>query len=309
VGGVWGEDVIIDGPELLDHSQAVALSFCEVFTLTRQDIEEVLAEFPEFETMVRKAGRKVLLQRRLLLAMSGGRPVRSFVPRRQARGFTIVQPKMTFEQQMDVIFDERPGVMRSRASANRRSKTRMAEDRHEPVLRDEPTVSFFGQYGEGAGDGAGGEDSVTSLHRVPTGGRTILGRAGEEGSQGGVHTRALRRSAADTAGQPDSPNRSCSAAVCLDSRPHATSQLNHGSPLHSRTGQEPIGLPASAPPDRPPPPGDEDMRLMVQQMMALQKELHSEVQDIGARVSEMSASHIQMAQQLQLLQGQAQSTT
>ena len=43
-GKVWGEDVILDTPELIDHSQAVALTYVEAYTLRRNDLDEILEE-------------------------------------------------------------------------------------------------------------------------------------------------------------------------------------------------------------------------------------------------------------------------
>jgi hypothetical protein len=41
-GRVWGDDMILVDPALMDHAQAVALTFVEAFTLTYEDLEEVL---------------------------------------------------------------------------------------------------------------------------------------------------------------------------------------------------------------------------------------------------------------------------
>ena len=46
-GKVWGEDIILDSIELIDHSQAVALTYCETYTLRRRDLDSVLREFPQ----------------------------------------------------------------------------------------------------------------------------------------------------------------------------------------------------------------------------------------------------------------------
>lgn len=44
---VWGEDIILDRLEFIDHSQAVALTYVEAFTLRREDLDELLVRFPE----------------------------------------------------------------------------------------------------------------------------------------------------------------------------------------------------------------------------------------------------------------------
>ena len=38
-GMVWGDDIIIDALHLMDHSQAVALTYIEVFVLTREALD------------------------------------------------------------------------------------------------------------------------------------------------------------------------------------------------------------------------------------------------------------------------------
>ena len=40
-GRVWGEDMLLDNQELIDHAQAVALTFVETLTLTRDAFDEV----------------------------------------------------------------------------------------------------------------------------------------------------------------------------------------------------------------------------------------------------------------------------
>ena len=38
--------MILDTPELIDHSQAVALTYVEAFTLRRNDLDECMADYP-----------------------------------------------------------------------------------------------------------------------------------------------------------------------------------------------------------------------------------------------------------------------
>ena len=46
-GSVWGDDMIIDTISLMDHSQAVALTFVEAFILSRESLDEAADGFPE----------------------------------------------------------------------------------------------------------------------------------------------------------------------------------------------------------------------------------------------------------------------
>ena len=89
-GKVWGEDIILDVPELIDHSQAVALTYCEVYTLGRAELDELLGRFPRAERRV--PAKKVTLQKAFImyLAKNAGRKARSFIPRSAASGFNEV---------------------------------------------------------------------------------------------------------------------------------------------------------------------------------------------------------------------------
>ena len=113
-GKVWGEDIILDVPELIDHSQAVALTYCEVYTLGRAELDELLGRFPRAERRVSTAKKKVTLQRAFImyLAKNAGRKARSFIPRSAASGFNEVPhfaghvtqaTQMTVHQKLDRI--------------------------------------------------------------------------------------------------------------------------------------------------------------------------------------------------------------
>ena len=116
-GKVWGEDMILDTPELIDHSQAVALTYVEAFTLRRNDLDECMADYPLAYKRVRKAARRITMQRALLKYLCEtveGRPVRSFATRSSARGFTEVRSGLTVEQKIDMLIkdlDERKASM------------------------------------------------------------------------------------------------------------------------------------------------------------------------------------------------------
>jgi len=109
MGRVWGEDIILDRKEFVDHAQAVALSYVETHTLRRHDLDVVLAEFPVQNAIVRKAVRKVSFQRCLLLHLlklinkrddpGGAKPVVpvSFVPASIARGYETVGETRSME--------------------------------------------------------------------------------------------------------------------------------------------------------------------------------------------------------------------
>ena len=109
-GKVWGEDMILDTPELMDHSQAVALTYVEAFTLRRNDLDECMAEFPSARKRVVKAARRITMQRALLKYLCEvveGRPVRSFASRSTSRGFSEVRSELTVEQKLDILLRDR----------------------------------------------------------------------------------------------------------------------------------------------------------------------------------------------------------
>ena len=66
-GKVWGEDMILDQPELIDHSQAVAITFVETYTLTRQDLDEQMEEYPDCKKKVQRAAKRISTTRAVLL--------------------------------------------------------------------------------------------------------------------------------------------------------------------------------------------------------------------------------------------------
>ena len=106
-GRAWGEDILLDDPELIDHAQAVTLTFTETFHLTRSDFEDASELFPEEYARVKRHIRLHLqLQRVLLraLAIESGKVPRSFVGRSVAKGFSYVEPEgPNLEQKVDKL--------------------------------------------------------------------------------------------------------------------------------------------------------------------------------------------------------------
>jgi len=91
-GRVWGEDSLLEARhfEIVDHSQAVALTFVETYMLRRCDFVSVANSFPRQMEVVGSRMRKIILQRYLLLYLSKhfkGSFARSFVCRSQADGY------------------------------------------------------------------------------------------------------------------------------------------------------------------------------------------------------------------------------
>lgn len=102
-GRVWGEDIILSSEELMDHAQAVALSYVEVYTLRRHALFTLLEDHPCASLVVHKASRRILMQRAMLryLAQVAGKPGPcSFITRTMSTEPEVVQETLTLEQKL-----------------------------------------------------------------------------------------------------------------------------------------------------------------------------------------------------------------
>ena len=134
-GNTWGEDIIIDNAELIDHSQAVALTYVECFTLRRNDMEEALVESPAVQHVVQKAARKLSLQRALiqeLVQRGQGRAPMSFATQSASHGYTTVSKSLTIEQKLDEI----SGRLRAFERHGRRERERSMADCVQPAVME-----------------------------------------------------------------------------------------------------------------------------------------------------------------------------
>ena len=94
---VWGEDMILENKNLMDHSQAVALCYVEVFTLRRFALLALCEDYPIAQAAVSKACRRITMQRALILhlvKMQGRQHgPRSFVIKDMSNGAEHVDEK------------------------------------------------------------------------------------------------------------------------------------------------------------------------------------------------------------------------
>lgn len=100
--------MILDNPELVDHSQAVALTYVEAYTLRRNDLDDVLAEYPIAAERISRAAKRVTMQRAMLkyLAQEQGKDgPRSVALKSHAKGYVTVHEVYTTEQKVDQMFD------------------------------------------------------------------------------------------------------------------------------------------------------------------------------------------------------------
>ena len=64
-GRVWGQDMIVHHPELIDSTPVVSLTYIEVLCLERDDLFECTAGHPTAQERVKKAARRIALARLL----------------------------------------------------------------------------------------------------------------------------------------------------------------------------------------------------------------------------------------------------
>ena len=105
----WGEDIIVTSPALRDRKGASALTFVEVASLTREDLDQVLEQFPRSAAHVRKAAMKIAMQRAIVVVSEyikmsrpevGGK-VQSDM--RQSAIFQAIMARQSGSQQVDGV--------------------------------------------------------------------------------------------------------------------------------------------------------------------------------------------------------------
>jgi len=104
-GRVWGDDMIIDALHLIDHSQAVAVTYCEVFILSRESLDQVASTYPVARDMIEKAARRLRMQRALLIFLCEqmGTNPRSFIRQKHASNYTFTSSQVTTQQKIDAM--------------------------------------------------------------------------------------------------------------------------------------------------------------------------------------------------------------
>lgn len=103
-GMSWGDDILLGDLELIDHAQAVAMTYTETYHLTALSFEEVGNDFPQQFGRVQSHIRLHLRLQRILiraLAKENGTNPRSFISRSLASGFQYAAEKPTFEQKVE----------------------------------------------------------------------------------------------------------------------------------------------------------------------------------------------------------------
>lgn len=104
---MWGDDLILEHRRLMDHSQAVALTYLEVMSLSKEAVDASCDQFPLARRTIDKAALRIRMQRALLLffCRSRGTKPRSFIPEDNARGYFFVGPQMTTDEKVSALHD------------------------------------------------------------------------------------------------------------------------------------------------------------------------------------------------------------
>jgi hypothetical protein len=108
-GKVWGEDALLDAKhiDIVDHSQAVALTYVEVLTLSKAAFKETGEFFPVPLQKVNARMHRIVIQRyllRYLAKRTRNALPRSYISRSAASGVTYVKDGVppTLEEQMQM---------------------------------------------------------------------------------------------------------------------------------------------------------------------------------------------------------------
>ena len=104
-GKVWGEDMILDDPTLIDYSEAVAMTYLEVFTLDRPSLDSSCRQFPDCGKRIRSASRRMLIQRLVIKSMrehAGLGAPKSFVAK-DAVPAKHAKPEVSLDQKVDIL--------------------------------------------------------------------------------------------------------------------------------------------------------------------------------------------------------------
>jgi len=110
-GKCWGEDMILDRLELIDYSEAVAMTYLEVYTLDRPALDAVCRMFPDCGKRIRAASRRMLIQRLTIQTMrkyAGLPPPKSFVQPPPIQ--THAPNPVSLEQKIDMLIDATPAA-------------------------------------------------------------------------------------------------------------------------------------------------------------------------------------------------------
>jgi|EP00966_Prymnesium_polylepis_P088324 hypothetical protein len=169
-GKVWGEDMILDSPNLIDHAQAVAITFVEVFTLSREDLDDQMELFPSCGEKVVRAANRIATTRALLVYIKVeilGQPVRSFVPKWQSKGAQYVKTELTLDQKIDSMLEKHEALLQKHDLPATAADPQLAAAARNHRMSRKSTLEMTTGAGLGVGESAGGEPSSSTTGASP----------------------------------------------------------------------------------------------------------------------------------------------
>ena len=102
-GKAWGEDMILENPAMIDYSEAVAMTYLEIYTLDRPALDAVCRQFPPCAARLRKAARRMLIQRVVVRGMRQQAGCRRQSRSRCRQESRTALPPVSLEQKVDIL--------------------------------------------------------------------------------------------------------------------------------------------------------------------------------------------------------------
>lgn len=137
-GRTWGEDFLLAPDfEMVDHAQAVALTFVETYSLSRKNFDSAAEFYVEPIQVIRSYVKRYRLKRALINYMvihKNGGFVKSYVSRSRSTGFDILPEILDFEKK----------VVGKRAAENSASASRPGSPAGSNSLPPSPLVPHQG---------------------------------------------------------------------------------------------------------------------------------------------------------------------
>ena len=102
----WGEDIIVTSLALREKKPASALTFVEIASITRTDLDEVLEDYPVSAQFIRKAAMKIAMQRAIVVVsefVKMSRDKKDMANARTSQLFAAIQARNEGSQQVDGV--------------------------------------------------------------------------------------------------------------------------------------------------------------------------------------------------------------
>ena len=102
----WGEDIIVTSVALREKKAASALTFVEIASLTRSDLDEVLEDYPNSSQFIRKAAMKIAMQRAIVVVseyVKMSKDKKEMANARTSQLFAAIQARNAGSQEVDGV--------------------------------------------------------------------------------------------------------------------------------------------------------------------------------------------------------------